>query len=250
MDTLFDGSVFNWVLIALSAFIIGLSKAGIKGMEMINVTIMAIVFGGKASTGIVLPLLCIADLMAVKYYHRHAQWNHFWKLLPWMMAGILIGVYVGKDLDETYFRKIMAFIIMLTVAIMLLLEMGKKIVLPSNKLFVAGMGLTSGFTTMLGNLAGAFSNIYFLATRMLKNDFIGTAAWVFLVINFFKLPFQVIYWKNITPATLRLDLFLLPVLIVGFWAGIKIVAKIKDDSYRKVVFVLTLVGAVFIFFKK
>lgn len=250
MDVLFDGSVFNWVLIALSAFIIGLSKAGIKGMEMINVTIMAIVFGGKASTGIVLPLLCIADLMAVKYYHRHAQWNHFWKLLPWMMAGILIGVYVGKDLDETYFRKIMAFIIMLTVAIMLLLEMGKKIVLPSNKLFVAGMGLTSGFTTMLGNLAGAFSNIYFLATRMLKNDFIGTAAWVFLVINFFKLPFQVIYWKNITPATLRLDLFLLPVLIVGFWAGIKIVAKIKDDSYRKVVFVLTLVGAVFIFFKK
>jgi len=250
MDTLFDGSVFNWVLIALSAFIIGLSKAGIKGMEMINVTIMAIVFGGKASTGIVLPLLCIADLMAVKYYHRHAQWNHFWKLLPWMMACILIGVYVGKDLDETYFRKIMAFIIMLTVAIMLLLEMGKKIVLPSNKLFVAGMGLTSGFTTMLGNLAGAFSNIYFLATRMLKNDFIGTAAWVFLVINFFKLPFQVIYWKNITPATLRLDLFLLPVLIVGFWAGIKIVAKIKDDSYRKVVFVLTLVGAVFIFFKK
>lgn len=103
---------------------------------------------------------------------------------------------------------------------------------------------------MLGNLAGAFSNIYFLAMRTLKNDFIGTAAWVFLVINFFKLPFQVIYWKNITPASLTIDLFLLPVLIVGFWAGIKIVAKIKDDSYRKIVFVLTLIGAVFIFFKR
>ena len=112
------------------------------------------------------------------------------------------------------------------------------------------MGLTAGLTTMLGNLAGAFSNIYFLATRMLKNDFIGTAAWVFLVINLFKLPFQVIYWKNITLASLRIDLILLPALIIGFWAGIKIVAKIKDDSYRKAVFVLTLVGAVFIFFKK
>lgn len=250
MDILFDESVLNWLLIALSAFIIGLSKAGIKGIDMMNVTIMAIVFGGKASTGIVLPLLCIADILAVKYYHRHAQWNHFWKLLPWMIAGILIGVFVGKDLDETLFRKVMAFIIILTVAIMVLLEMGKQYALPSNRLFVAGMGLTSGFTTMLGNLAGAFSNIYFLATRMLKNDFIGTAAWVFLVINLFKLPFQVIYWKNITLASLRIDLFLLPALIVGFWAGIKIVAKIKDDSYRKVVFVLTLVGAVFIFFKR
>ncbi len=250
MELLFDETVLNWFLIVLSAFIIGLSKAGIKGIDMMNVTIMAIVFGGKASTGIVLPLLCIADIMAVKYYHQHAQWNHFWKLLPWMIAGILIGVYVGKDLDETLFRKIMAFIIIFTVAIMLLLEMGKQFALPSNKLFVAGMGLTSGFTTMLGNLAGAFSNIYFLATRMLKNNFIGTAAWVFLVINLFKLPFQVIYWKNITLASLRIDLFLLPALIIGFWAGIKIVAKIEDDSYRKVVFVLTIVGAVFIFFKR
>jgi uncharacterized membrane protein YfcA len=250
MELLFDETVLNWFLIALSAFIIGLSKAGIKGIDMMNVTIMAIVFGGKVSTGIVLPLLCIADIMAVKYYHQHAQWNHFWKLLPWMIAGILIGVYVGKDLDETLFRKIMAFIIIFTVAIMLLLEMGKQFALPSNKLFVAGMGLTSGFTTMLGNLAGAFSNIYFLATRMLKNNFIGTAAWVFLVINLFKLPFQVIYWKNITLASLRIDLFLLPALIIGFWAGIKIVAKIEDDSYRKVVFVLTIVGAVFIFFKR
>jgi uncharacterized membrane protein YfcA len=250
MELLFDETVLNWFLIVLSAFIIGLSKAGIKGIDMMNVTIMAIVFGGKASTGIVLPLLCIADIMAVKYYHQHAQWNHFWKLLPWMIAGILIGVYVGKDLDETLFRKIMAFIIIFTVAIMLLLEMGKQFALPSNKLFVAGMGLTSGFTTMLGNLAGAFSNIYFLATRMLKNNFIGTAAWVFLVINLFKLPFQVIYWKNITHTSLQIDLFLLPALIIGFWAGIKIVAKIEDDSYRKVVFVLTIVGAVFIFFKR
>jgi uncharacterized membrane protein YfcA len=211
---------------------------------------MAIVFGGKASTGIVLPLLCFADLMAVKYYHRHAQWEHFWKLLPWMVVGILVGVYVGKDLDEALFRKVMAFIIILTVAIMLLLEMRKNGTIPNNKLFVGTMGLASGFTTMLGNLAGAFSNVYFLSTRMLKNDFIGTAAWTFLVINLFKLPFQVIYWKNITAASLRIDLFLLPVLIVGFWAGLKIVAGIRDESYRKVVFVLTLVGAVFIFFKR
>src|ERR1700716_4299592 len=87
----------NWMLIALAAFIIGLSKAGLKGIDMMNVTIMAIVFGGKASTGIVLPLLCFADIMAVIYYNRHAQRKHFWRLMPWMIIGVLIGVYVGKD---------------------------------------------------------------------------------------------------------------------------------------------------------
>ncbi|GEO08815.1 sulfite exporter TauE/SafE family protein [Segetibacter aerophilus] len=250
MDVLFHQSVANWILIGLAAFIIGLSKSGIKGIEMINITIMAIVFGGKASTGVVLPLLCFADLMAVKYYHRHAQWSHFWKLLPWLAIGILIGVFVGKDLDEALFRKVMAVIIIVTVALLLLIEMSKNIKIPENKLFAVSMGLIAGFTTMLGNLGGAFSNIYFLATRMVKNDFIGTAAWIFLVINFFKLPFQVIYWHNITLASLKIDLFLLPIIIVGFLAGVAIVAKIKDNSYRKIVFVLTVIGAIFIFFKR
>ena len=84
---------------------------------------------------------------------------------------------------------------------------------------------------------------------MPKNDFIGTAAWVFLVVNLFKLPFQVFYWKNITGDTLKTDLYLVPALVAGFWLGVKIVSKIEDDSYRKVVIALTLIGAVFIFLK-
>ncbi len=250
MQLLFVFSNFNWGLILLSAFFIGLSKAGLRGIDMMNVTIMAIVFGSKASTGIVLPLLCVADIIAVIYYHRHAQWNHFWKLIPWMAIGILVGVYVGKDMNEVLFRKIMAIIIITTVFIMVALEIRKNQVIPTNKFFVANMGLAAGFTTMLGNLAGAFSNIYFLAMRMPKNDFIGTASWVFLVINLFKLPFQVFFWKNITPESLYTDLFLLPSVLIGFWIGVKIVSKIKEDNYRKVVIVLTFLGALAIFFKK
>lgn len=256
MDTSWLTGIFaaystgNWLLIALGAFIIGLAKAGLKGIDMLNVTLMAIVFGGKASTGIVLPLLCCADIMAVLYYHRHAQWPLFWKLVPWMMVGILIGVFIGKDLNEAIFRKIMAVIIMLTVIIMIVMEWRKTVIVPGNKFFTAGMGLLSGFTTMLGNLAGAFSNIYFLAMQISKNNFIGTAAWVFLAMNFFKLPFQVFYWKNITSSTLATDLFVLPALAIGFFTGLKLVARIQDNSYRKMVIVLTLIGAIFIFLRR
>jgi uncharacterized membrane protein YfcA len=250
MHLLFVFSYSNWGLILLSAFFIGLSKAGLRGIDMMNVTIMAIVFGSKASTGIVLPLLCVADIVAVFYYHRHAQWNHFWKLIPWMAIGILVGVYVGKDMNEALFRKIMAIIIITTVFIMVALEIRKNQIIPTNKFFVANMGLAAGFTTMLGNLAGAFSNIYFLAMRMPKNDFIGTASWVFLVINLFKLPFQIFFWKNITPESLYTDLLLLPSVLIGFWIGVKIVSKIKEDNYRKIVIVLTFLGALAIFFKR
>lgn len=250
MEVFNQFSTANIILIFLGAFIIGLAKAGLKGIDMLNVTIMALIFGSKASTGIVLPLLCAADIAAVWYYNRHAQWKHFWKIIPWMAAGILIGVYAGKDMDEALFRKIMAVIIIITVVMIIGMEFNKTNKVPSHPLFAATTGIAAGFTTMLGNLAGAFANIYFLAMRLPKNDFIGTAAWVFLVINLFKLPFQVLFWKNINAATLQTDLILLPALVVGFITGLKIVQRVQDDGYRKLVIVLTLIGAIFIFMKR
>ncbi|MDE3252347.1 MAG: sulfite exporter TauE/SafE family protein [Bacteroidota bacterium] len=243
-------SYMEWFLILIAAFIIGMSKAGLKGVDMLSVTLMAFVFGGKTSTGIVLPLLCVADIAAVAYYHRHAEWKHFWKLIPWMVLGILSGVYLGKDMNEVLFRKIMALIILVTIIIVLWMEYRKVKSIPQNPLFVVGTGLTAGFTTMIGNLAGAFANLYFLAMQMPKNNFIGTAAWIFLCINLFKLPFQVFYWKNIQWQSIQTDIFLLPALALGFWAGIRIVHRIRDDNYRKFVILMTLIGSVILLFKK
>ncbi len=250
MDILSHYSLLQWLLIFAAAFIIGLAKAGLKGVDMLSVTIMALVFGGKSSTGIVLPLLCMADIAAVRYYHRHAQWSHFWKLIPWMATGILLGVFLGKDLNEQIFRQLMAVIVVITIIIVLWMELRKSGKVPQHPSFAAATGLAAGFATMMGNLAGAFSNLYFLAMRMPKNNFIGTAAWLFLVINLFKLPFQAFYWKNITGTTLLTDLLLLPALAIGFFTGIKLVNKLKDSSYRKVVIVLTLVGSVMMLLKR
>jgi uncharacterized membrane protein YfcA len=245
-----DYSITEWVLILFASFIIGMSKAGLKGIDMLSVTLMAFVFGSKLSTGIVLPLLCLADIAAVIYYNRHAQWLHFWKMAPWMMMGILLGVYLGKDMQEVIFRKMMAIIIIVTIAIVVFMEYRKSVKVPTSPLFAASTGLAAGITTMLGNLAGAFANLYFLAMRMPKNNFIGTAAWLFLFINLFKLPFQIFFWKNIQVQTLQVDLVLIPTLALGFWAGIKVVGKIKDEHYRKLIILLTMVGACMMLFKR
>ena len=245
----YNFTILQWVLVVLAAFIIGISKAGIKGIDMLNVLFMAIVFGSKASTGVVLPLLCAADIMAVIYYKRHVQWKYFWKLIPAMLVGVLLGVWVGKDIDEVIFKKIMALIIIFSIILILYIEKTKNTTFPSKVWFSSSMGLISGFTTMMGNLAGAFSNIYFLALKLTKNDFIGTAAWVFLVINLFKVPFQVFVWKNITYNSLALDLKILPFLIVGFLLGLKIVGRINELFFRRLVMVITIVGSLLILFK-
>src|SRR5690606_41458311 len=41
----------------------------------------------------------------------------------------------------------------------------------------------AGLCTMIGNLAGSLTNIFFLAMRLPKNEFVGTAAWLYFITN-------------------------------------------------------------------
>lgn len=235
---------FQWLLSFLGIFLLGFSKSGIKGVGVIIVLIMAFVFGGKASTGVLIPLMIVADIFAVIYYHRHTQWGLLIKLLPSMIVGVLIGVWFGNDISEQLFKQIMAVFILITVAIMVFMERKKNKSVPTNRLFSNGMGLLSGITSMIGNLAGAFASIYFLAMRLPKNEFIGTAAWLFFIINVFKLPFHIIVWKTVTFETLTLNLFLVPGVLIGFFTGVQLVKLINNDLYRKFILAVTAIGAI------
>ena len=244
-----DITTTAWILALTAAFVIGISKAGIKGIAIINVTLMALAFGAKESTGLVVPLLVLGDAFAVIYYNRHAQWKYIIAFLPWMILGILIGTAIGKDLPETIFKIGMAIIILGTVVMMYWWDRKKSKNVPTHWAFAGFIGTMAGITTMIGNLAGAFSNIYFLAMRLPKNEFIGTAAWLFFIVNIFKLPFHIFIWKTITPETLLINLKLVPGIIMGIIVGIRLVKLIKDQFYRKMILVLTALGAFLILFR-
>lgn len=238
-----------WGMAIAAAIVIGLSKAGIKGIAIINVTLMALAFGAKESTGLVVPLLVAADIFAVIYYNRHTRWYYIVRFLPWIIGGILLGVLIGNDLDEGTFKIGMVVIILVSVVMMYWWDRRKSKTVPTHWAFAGIVGIIAGITTMIGNLAGAFSNIYFLAMRVPKNEFIGTAAWLFLIINIFKLPFHIWVWHTITPETLLIDLKLIPGILIGVYLGIRLVKIIKEDFYRKMILVLTALGAVLILFR-
>jgi len=235
--------------VAFASFLLGISKSGIKGLAILIVTIFALVYDAKSSTGIVMPLLILGDIFAVIYYNRHTKWEFIKKLIPWMIIGVLIGVFFGKDIPENTFKVIMAIIIFASTLLMYFWENKPNKKVPNHPLFSFSMGILAGFTTMIGNLAGSFANIYFLAIRLPKNEFIGTAAWLFFIINFFKLPFHIFIWKTINIDSLYNSLILSPFLIIGLLTGVKIVKKIKNDSYRKLILFFTGLGAIIILFK-
>lgn len=228
------------------AILIGMSKTGVHGAGMIAVPLLASIFGGRFSSGLLLPMLVLADFMGVKYYHQHASWKYLKILFPWAALGVVIGTITGNYIDDGVFKLIMASIIIISILIMTWLQKGHKDV-PDNVWFASSMGVMGGFTSMVGNLAGTVMAVYFLAMRLPKNAYIGTTAWFFMVINCFKVPFHVVFWKTISINTFLLDLTTIPALALGAYLGIVIVKKIPDHLYRWFIILTTLIAAIFMF---
>ena len=213
---------------------------------MVTVTLMALAFGARESTGLIVPLLLVGDVFAVSYYTRHTQWRHIMRFTPWMVSGVLIGTFLGKDLSGEVFKVFMVIIILISVAVMYWWDLRKSKSVPGHWAFAGIMGITAGVATMIGNLAGAFSNLYFLAMRLPKNEFIGTAAWLFLITNLVKLPLHIFVWETISWESLLINMKLLPGIFLGLYTGIRVVKIIRDQFYRKMILVLTAIGALLI----
>lgn len=221
-----------------------MAKTGVHGAGMVAVPLLATVFGGKLSTGVLLPVLVFADLMGVRYYHQHASWKHLKILFPWAAVGVLLGTLAGSYINDSIFKAIMASIIFISVGIMIWLERGGKEKVPEGKVFAIGTGVAGGFTSMVGNLAGSVMAIYLLAMRLPKNAYIGTTAWFFLVTNWFKVPFHVFVWKTVSLNTVLLDILSIPFIALGAYLGIMIVKKIPDQWYRWFIISTIILAAV------
>ena len=243
----FHLSYTSLALILVVALFIGMAKSGVHGAGMMSIPILANVFGGQLSSGVMLPILVLADVLGVWYYHRHASWEHLKILFPWAALGVIIGTITGSYINDSIFKFIMAATILISVVIMVWLESHKEEV-PHKKWFGVATGVAGGFTSMVGNLANSVMAVYLLSIRLPKNSFIGTAAWFFLVVNWFKVPFHVFVWQTITINTVLLSLITLPAILLGAYLGIVIVKKLSEKIYRWFIIAMTLVAAVFMLF--
>ena len=240
----------EWIVLMFSALLIGMSKTGIQGITTIAIPLLAIFFGAKASTGLILPMLCMADIVAVAYYRRWAEWRYILKLLPAAVAGFFVAILVDRFIPPHGFRLLMGACIFAGLAIMLWSERREKSMEKvTGKWWYAPLfGLMGGFTTMIGNAAGPILSVYLLSMRIPKMSFVGTSAWFFLAVNYLKLPLQVFVWHNITAASLALNLLTVPFILLGAVLGVWFVKKIPERGYRTFIIVVTAASALALLF--
>jgi uncharacterized protein len=234
----------HWIILIIAALFTGMAKTGIYGLGTLVAPVLASVFGGKVSSGLLLPMLSMADIIAVLWYNRHASWPHLWKLFPFAAAGVIIGIFVGEVINDRTFKIIMAVFILGGIPIMVWRERMKNArPLAGNWWTGSLFGIAGGFSTMIGNAAGPIMSLYLLAMKLPKNVLIGTGAWFFLVINLFKMPFHVFVWKTITLQSFTLNLMMLPVILLGGFLGIRLVRIIPEKPFRWLVIIMTTIAS-------
>ncbi len=245
MDILgLDLSMMQWLTVIFAAFLVGFSKTGIGGVMMLAIPILASVFGGKDSTGIMLPMLIVGDVFAILYYHRSAEWKNIITPLPSAMVGLIFGVVIGNYINDNTFVKMIGIIVLFCLAVLIYTEVrGQDFVVPNAPWFYITVGVMSGFASMIGNAAGPIFSVYLLALGFKKNNFMGISAWFFFIINLSKVPLQIFIWKNIDATSLLTAAIMIPVITIGAILGAFILKKINDKYFRYLVIVMTAIAA-------
>lgn len=238
-------TTFQWTILSLAALSIGMSKTGVQGIMLMIVPLMAMAFGAKESTGVILPMLCMADIIAVAYYKRIADWKTVAKLLPTAVLGFFLAIGVDNMIPSSQFRQLMGWTLMLALVVMIWSEIfGKENRWMKKWWYAAIFGLLGGFTTMIGNAAGPVMSVYLLSMRKEKMEYIGINAWFFLIVNLLKVPLQAFVWDNITLPTFGLNVLMLPVIGIGALLGIRIIKLFPEKAFRRFVQIVTVISVI------
>ncbi|WP_431308040.1 sulfite exporter TauE/SafE family protein [Arenivirga flava] len=237
-----------WALLAVSAFVVGISKTGLPGVGTVSIAVFAAVLPAKESTGTLLLLLILADVFAIIAYRRHVEWRMLLRLAPAVVIGLGLGVLFLAVADDVVARRVIGGILLAVIAITLLRRRAQRAVVehqPPQRVAAAVYGGLGGFTTMVANAAGPVMSMYFIAARFPVKQFLGTGAWFFFLVNVSKVPFSA-GLGLITPEGLWLDLLLAPLVCIGAVVGLWVAKRIDQARFESIVIALTVVGALYL----
>jgi uncharacterized membrane protein YfcA len=240
------------LLLGLAALVIGYSKNAIGGMAVIAVAIFASVMPARASTGAILAVLLVGDLVAIWHYRRDGDWHLVRQLVPTVLPGLALGALFLRVVDDTWLRRSIGGLLLVLVLLQLVLnsrapyaagpssEPGER---PAAPWAGWATGMSAGFVTMTANAAGAVMTLFLIARGVEKRRFVGTAAWFFFGVNVCKVPFSVglglLDWADV-----RRALWLAPLVILGGWLGQVTMRRISQRGFERAVLLASAASAV------
>jgi uncharacterized protein len=241
--------IISWELVALAAaaVLVGFSKTAVSGANTVSLAIFAAVLPARESTGVLLPVLIVGDVVAVLIYRRHAHWPTLLRLFPAVAAGVVAGTLFMFWADDDAVRtSIGAILLLMAGATVWRRRPGADEALASRegrrgRLKARSYGVLGGFTTMVANAGGPVLSLYLISAGFRKLGFLGTSAWFFLIVNTSKVPFSV-GLGLIDRRSLLLDAVLALFVLPGAFLGKACVDRIDQVLFERLVIAATVLG--------
>ena len=203
-----------------AVLLIGISKGGFGGaLGGGAVPLMAIALSPRQAASIVLPLLCLTDLVGLRVYFGKWDARIVRALIPGALVGVALGALTFGLFNESAIRLLIGVISVLFVASRWRDAKAQEQRAPPSKIAGGCMAAVSGFTSFVAHAGGPPVLMYLLPQRLDKVTFLATVNVFFLITNAVKLiPYA--WLGQFSGANLLASLTLAPLVPLGVALGV------------------------------
>ena len=229
-----------------AVLLFGIAKGGFGGsLGVVAVPLMALIISPIQAAAILLPILCLMDLMSLWAYRGQWVWSELRVLLPASMLGIIAGTILFGYMSPALIRLLVGL-----VAIAFTLHHFVNVRRNPNgglSHYPQAAGIvaaaTAGFTSFIAHSGGPPINMYLLRRPLNRTDFVATTVVFFAVVNYVKLvPYA--WLGQLASNNLLTSVALAPLAPIGVVIGVWMHRRISDRIFFRVMYVvLFIVGA-------
>jgi len=231
---------------ALAALFAGVSKGGFgSGAAFAGAAILTLVVPPGTALGIMLPLLMLIDLATLRPY--------WWKWGAHETAVLILGGLPGVALGALFYRVADADLLRLLIGAIALGFVGWQMAVRSGMMRGAARplpgwaglaaGTVAGFTSFVSHAGGPPAAVYLLSRGLGKTGYQASTVALFFVLNIAKaVPYG--FLGLFTSETLRIDLMLAPLALLGAWLGVRAHRAVPERAFFAITYVLLTVTGV------
>tara|TARA_B100001113_G_scaffold332365_1_gene309355 strand:+ start:573 stop:1268 length:696 start_codon:yes stop_codon:yes gene_type:complete len=224
----------------------GIAKGGFAGpLAIMGVPLMSLVISPLQAAAILLPILCLQDLISIYSYRRSFHLKNLLILVPAALIGIILGFFWFSYLSDNNIRMFLgslAIIFSLNYFFFSRESAETEVSLTRGSFW----GAISGFTSFGIHAGGLPFNIYMLPQKLDHRVYVGTAAIFFGLVNLLKLyPYYLLDQLRID--NLTTSLFLMPFAPLGFYIGYKLTQRIDGERFYALTYACLLIIGIKLF---
>jgi len=219
-----------------AVILLGLAKGGLAGIGIASTPLLALYLPPLEAAALILPTLITQDMISLYVYRRDWDGRNLRIMLPGAAIGMALAWLLASHMSDAVIRITVGAI---GLAFTAHTWLRRKAIEPRQATTAGGVfwGGVSGFTSFMTQAGGPPFQVYVLPQRLPKLTLVGTSTVFFAIVNLMKIgPYFAL--AQFTAKNFATSLLLLPIAVLGNFAGIWLVRKMPTDTFYRIAYVL------------